>query len=420
MSVLIFCLLPHARADVTLSCSSSPYCVFSYDSETGATATVRVKGDYTLASPAQLTNATQTPPLGQLFFNLTGKTTGLSSSQFQFEVWNTSNTGILPLVLQSGTVYPSYALNLLNYTYSSTTLNITAYTQLSNQTVTVNFGAALSNFRIYQSTGTISSAPTLASDVLTLVVSDSGAGASTITRIYGASGASANPVSWTLNGGAPAVTPTYDSASNTLTLTGVGTWSLNYHQVNPVGPPGVTTTQTSSLYTYTFPLVGLSASPWSGAVNQGQTVYGSTTLRAIATSGVVSIDDVQFDMPWITLNQTEKNIGCNCYLLFTSTVSPQLWFKVAPSANLTAGTYIAHIGIGGHIGDMQIGATTSLTILIPGTTVPNAFVPPSLWNWQAPASLSELLGEHPVEKIVLLIAAIMFLAVVIITSRRRH
>jgi hypothetical protein len=359
-----------------------------------------VKGDYTLASPAQLTNATQTPPLGELFFNLTGKTTGLSSSQFQFEAWNTSNTGILPLVLQSGTVYPSYALNLLNYTYSSTTLNITAYTQLSNQTVTVNFGAALSNFRIYQSTGTIPSTPTLASEVLTLVVSDSGAGASTVTRMYGASGANPMPVTWTLNGGAPAVTPSYNSPSNTITLTGIGTWSLNFHGVNPVG------TNVPSA-TYAMSII----QEHSIIIPQGQKLNDSLPL-SVSGGYPKEIDAVTFSETWIH--------ALGLPLLPSPSLSGMVELPIAlDTTNVPVGNYSVQTRFKWIASDgTNLESTSNFKVrVIPlGTTVPNAFTLP----WQAPASLSDLLGEHPIEKIVLLIAAIMFLAVILVTSRRRR
>jgi hypothetical protein len=68
--------------------------------------------------------------------------------------------------------------------------------------------------------------------------------------------------------------------------------------------------------------------------------------------------------------------------------------------------------------NLESTSSFKVRVIPPGTTVPNAFTLPSL-SWQVPASLSELLGEHPVEKLVLLLAAIMFLAVVLTRGRRR-
>jgi hypothetical protein len=130
--VVLFVSLSLARADQTLSGTQ----VFNYNIG-GATGTVRIIRD--VASPYVLADPLIVPPPGTvLFFNLTGKITALPSNQFQFQAWNTSNTGIIPITIETGTVSPTYMLNAQSYSYSSP--NIVSYTQLANKTVTLYFG----------------------------------------------------------------------------------------------------------------------------------------------------------------------------------------------------------------------------------------------------------------------------------------
>jgi len=252
LSALVLCILPSAQADVSLSGTVN----FNYDSGTGATGTVRTTGTYTLASPVQLHNATQTAPLGQLFFNLTGKTTALPSSQFQFEAWNTSSTGLIPITIQTGTVKPSYALNLLNYTYSATTGNVTAYTQLSSQTVTFDFNqlgpaSPTPSLSIYYSTSPISSVSwNNPGRRLTITTASSG-----VAKL-------ANPTPYTIETVTMdgAVVPqggsnyAYDAVLNIVTLTGSTVWVIQYTPASsgPGNPPGTPNPVTTSTYASTY------------------------------------------------------------------------------------------------------------------------------------------------------------------------
>jgi hypothetical protein len=116
------------------------------------------------------------------------------------------------------------------------------------------------------------------------------------------------------------------------------------------------------------PVAGsLWASTWTGSVNQTQIVYGTVTVQGSGT-GTFTIDTVESDTPWVTLNQT-KNEACSCYLIFSSVTSGVLTFRVAPGldvpVNGSVAIYIPHIGIAGHMGnDLAVATTTFLTVYV--------------------------------------------------------
>lgn len=281
LSVLVLCMLPSSRADVVIAANTQ----FNYASGTGATAVIVTLADYTFASPVSLTNATQTPPLGELYFNLTGKTTGLPTGQLQLQVWNTSDTGTVPITLETATVRATYVLNATNYSYSNP--NITINTLLSNQTVTVDFNLLGSHaIYVYQSTGTMAVAPTYAGNILTFVVADSGAGAATQTFV---TGPGARPDTESLNGAPPApAAVTYVAGSDMLTLTGLGTWVLDYHAGATAGLLG--TGSTSS--------VDLSILSESITVTAG-TVADRAITSQLKASRICVIQSITSSQPWL-------------------------------------------------------------------------------------------------------------------------
>jgi hypothetical protein len=248
------------------------------------TGAVLVTGDYTLASPASLTAT-------ELYFNLTGKTTGLPSTQFQFQA--SSSGGTIPIKIQTGTVKPSYALNLLNYTYSATTGNVTAYTQLPTETVTLDFtqlgpASPAPSISIYEST-IIISAVSWSEPNRRLTITTTGTGTMKL----------ANPTPYaiesvTMDGvAADASHYAYDATLNIATLTGSTAWVIQYTKETS-GPGAVVTTS------------------YLTTTNQ----YGQTTIIAIVTTGVNTITipitpPSWWDFGWINPSNWPTTIGNN-------------------------------------------------------------------------------------------------------------
>lgn len=190
-------------------------------------------GNYTLGSPA-INNT-----LG-VYFNFTGKTTNITampSYQFRFQAWNTTNTGVIPIVVQSGSVKATYILNALNYSYAST--NTTLYTQLSNQSVTVDFESSIgsSGITIPQSTAILTAVPTYDIVNKQLTITAQGTASSTIQ----AQGASKGPLSVKKNG-LVSSSWTYDNVLDILYLNGASTWLVTYSGTPGPGGGGATTT----------------------------------------------------------------------------------------------------------------------------------------------------------------------------------
>jgi hypothetical protein len=147
---------------------------------------------------------------------------------------------------------------------------------------------------------------------------------------------------------------TLTSLTSTITSMTTSTWYTSVTQgpaVNPMNPVA------GSLW----------ASTWTGSVNQTQIVYGTVTVQGSGT-GTFTIDTVESDTAWVTLNQT-KNEACSCYLIFSSVTSGVLTFRVAPGldvpVNGSVAIYIPHIGIAGHMGnDLAVATTTFLTVYV--------------------------------------------------------
>jgi hypothetical protein len=239
-----------------------------YDDGVGGTGQVCSLGNYTFASVI-VNNA------AGLYFNATGVT--LPSNQLKFQAWNTSVNGAIPITIQTGTVKPTYTLNVTSYSY--TTPNITISTLLSNQTVTVDFNLLGSYpVKVYASTGTIAAAPTYAANVLTFTVTDSGAGASTITQIHGAGEA---PYAYTENGLVPGVRDAvvYVAGTDVVMVTGVSTWVLSFHQSSFGGSSSGTTVTTTTGSQYRIDIVNAAKSTATSS-NQTTTNIGLEFLSS--------------------------------------------------------------------------------------------------------------------------------------------
>jgi hypothetical protein len=161
----------------------------------------------------------------------------MPSYQFRFQAWNTTNTGVIPIVVQSGSVKATYILNALNYSYAST--NTTLYTQLSNQSVTVDFESSIgsSGITIPQSTAILTAVPTYDIVNKQLTITAQGTASSTIQ----AQGASKGPLSVKKNG-LVSSSWTYDNVLDILYLNGASTWLVTYSGTPGPGGGGATTT----------------------------------------------------------------------------------------------------------------------------------------------------------------------------------
>ncbi len=282
--ILLFGSLTHVKAEATFPAGSE----FHYDSTAGATGTIRTIANYTFSTPSSLT-----PTVA--FFNMTGMTanvTAFPSSQFRFYAWNTSATGIMPITIQTGTVKPTYILNVTNYSYVNP--NVTVSTLLSNNTVTVDFNL-LGGYPIfiYSCSGTLASTPTYVSNTLTIVVTDSGAGAATTTLVSGMGEA---PYLITQDGTPPALSGAvvWTSATDILTITGLGTWVLGFHQ-SIAGGSGLIPTSIGTLELES-PL----------AVNQGENKNETLTV-IVRTQQSFVISKLSFNQSWITSSYTQHS-----------------------------------------------------------------------------------------------------------------
>lgn len=152
ISVLAFLVLTvwyplSVRGDVSLA----SYTTFNYSSGSGNSGTLSLLNTYIFTDPVSVTSQ-------NVFFNLTGKTasaTALPSYQLAFQAWGTAGTGIVPVVVESGSVRPTYILNVANYSYVNP--DITLYMQNANSTVTISFEAFAGNY-LYSATAPVTAA----------------------------------------------------------------------------------------------------------------------------------------------------------------------------------------------------------------------------------------------------------------------
>lgn len=245
---------------------------WSWSSGTGPAGQVCVLDNYIFASNIQNTVA-------NLFFDLTGITgnsVDLPNLQLKIQVWNTTNTGKVPIVIQTGSISPTYITNLLNYSYVNP--NITCYAQLSNKTVTVDFNSLGGlGIKIPYSTASITTAPAYSNLLLTVTTSQ---GSGTVTQVSMLSSSLQAPVSVGLTSGQPAVF-SYDANTKTLTLTGAGSYVIAYpsggSSNSPSGQTTATSTASSQVSAHSTPSSGLSA-PFSFANIQLGSLYPPTAL----------------------------------------------------------------------------------------------------------------------------------------------
>ena len=158
---------------------------------------------------------------GMLQFDMTSQYVNLPGNEFKFQVWNTTN-GANPQVSIILPMPPTYVLNAQNYSYSGGALTING--QQSNQTVTVNVDilSSTKTIKIPSSTATLSSV-SYDDGLNQLTVQCSQGSGSQVT----VTGASQSPLSVSLNG-SPSQSWSYATASDMLTLNGVGTWVVSY------------------------------------------------------------------------------------------------------------------------------------------------------------------------------------------------
>jgi len=375
-------MLPSSRADVTIQSGTR----FLFDSGAGATGTVQTIGNYTFASPVSLTAT-------ELFFNLTGMTanaTAVPSAQLQFYAWNSSNTGTIPIVIQTATVYPTYVLNVTSYSYSNP--NITISTLLSNQTVTVDFNL-LGGYpvKVYECTGTLTSAPTLVSNILRFTVTDSGASASTMTRIQGMGEA---PYAFTQNGLVPSVRDAviYVAGTDVVTVTGLGTWVLSFHQSSP-GGDGVTvgsspTVSVSSVLT----------------VPQGKITDANLTVT-LNSQLFYTLSKVTFNQSWIHATGLPKNF-------LPSTVGQKDTVPVTVDArNLAARSY----GVAVTVVLTGTDQTVSTTQIIQVKVTPTNSTTPTQTDLQ-----DQLLSLTQEQKILIVAGVVSVVAVGLLIRRKKR
>ncbi len=358
---------------------------YVYDSGAGATGVVRFTSNYTLASPISLTSS-------NLFLNVTGKTanvTEIPSGQLQFRAWNTSNTGTIPIVVQSAVVKATYVLNAASYSYVNP--NITISTLLSNQTVTVDFNL-LGGYSIYvySCSGTLASAPTYVANTLTIVVTDSGAGAATTTLVSGMGEA---PYLITQDGTPPALANAvvWASATDILTITGLGTWVLGFHQTI-IGPP-TPSPPSGSIGSLQF------LSPLT--VTQGE--RKNTTLSVIVTTQLAyMISKVTFNQSWVTAYGLPRTYTGSQKILISVTLDAR---------NATVGHYSVRLTFQWKTPDGLQSETQTATIFV-DVVAPFGFLPPS------GSTSSDRQTAH--RQTALLVAGIAGASLFLIYARRRR
>ncbi len=260
--------------------------------------TVRFLNTYTLSGPLVLPKQTQPP---EVFLNLTGRTDLLPNKQMTFLAWNRTSTGTIPITFQTGTVSPSFVVNALNYSYANT--NMTLYTQLSNQTVTVDFNTlGTSGIKILKATTPII-ATTYAPSAKQLTIQTGGTGILQLSSVEG------KPIAVSLDGVSKVEGAgwQWNAASGVLTLTGGSVWIVSW-----------TTSTTTSV---TTTIAGTTTVTSSGYVTlSGTTTTRDATITRTATS-------VSTEIVILTLETRSLTTS-------TTTTSAQSFKPLSPPLNL--------------------------------------------------------------------------------------
>jgi len=233
---------------------ASPFFLFSILLILASSMLVQVHADVAYSSPAIFqTDTADVLPIGsylfgdsssvsgaQIVFDVAGKT--LSGNRFTFDAWGIAGSGQTSVVLL-GSGKPTYILNV--YSYSYTNPDVTIMTQNAHSTVTADFnllgiGVGVLAFSIPSATCPITAIPTYNAEQKLLTIVNSGSSSCTLM----VTGGGKTPYETDLNGAASSFSY---GASDTLTLTGAGTWHVIYQTpsggggVNP--PPTVSTAQ---------------------------------------------------------------------------------------------------------------------------------------------------------------------------------
>ena len=247
--------------------------------------TIRFLDTYTLTSPLVLPKPTQPP---EVFLNLTGRTDLLPNKQMTFLAWNRTSTGTIPITFQTGDVSPSFVVNALNYSYANT--NMTLYTQLSNQTVTVDFNTlGTSGIKILNATTPIIAVPTYAPSARELTIRTGGAGTLQLLSVEG------KPTAVSLDGVSKVEGAgwQWNAASGVLTLTGGSVWIVSWTTSTTTSIlttiPYGTLSGTTTITTASTSVVTTASTRWSLRASTSVVTSASTTGGPTITSTVTSV-----------------------------------------------------------------------------------------------------------------------------------
>ena len=292
--------------------------------------TIRFLNTYTLVWPVGASEATQP---SEVFLNLTGRTDLLPNKQMTFLAWNRTSTGTIPITFQTGAVSPSFVVNALNYSYANT--NMTLYTQLSNQTVTVDFNTlGTSGIKIFNATTPIIAVPTYAPTARELTIRTGGAGILQLSSVEG------KPIAVSLDGVSKVEGAgwQWNAASGVLTLTGGSVWIVRW-----------TTSTTTSTATVTS----------SGYVTlSGTTTTRDSTITRTATSVSTEIVIVTLETRSFTTSTTTTSVQS------FKPLSPPLNLNCVIATAAYASDQAPEVVYMRHVRDNLIGSTSTGRVLV--------------------------------------------------------
>ena len=351
--------------------------MFNYDSSSGNTGTLSLLNAYIFTDPVSVTSQ-------NVFFNVTGKTanaTALPSYQLQFQAWGTAGTGIVPVVVESGSVRPTYILNAGSYSYVNP--NITAYTQNANSTVTVSFESFAGNY-LYSATAPITAASWDGASRTFSFTASSGTFLlytpfTAVTEVRKNGVIIAGDTEWT-----------WDSVAHliTVTSTSTGSWEIVFYGGDIGGPVTTSTSSTttsSGVWTTTFanpvypylPNMNLQLHPYQKFTlheNTGEQI--NLILDARVQGDPLTLTLIEFSVPWMQVSNQSAfpktyPIGTTQIQIPVTVTTPT--FQLNGTSSINATLYAHFVWYTGTISTIQSGTSENSgsfqAIILPQSTL---------------------------------------------------